>query len=247
MTDDDLYHRGVATLIASWEEYARGAAGASVERLGGVAAGVFPAGPERDVYNNALLERDLEMGSRASAVEAMEATYTAHGIERFAAWVHESDRAMQTDLERRGYSVETTTRAMGLTIESVQVPEPPLDLVSPDWDEHLRIAGVPGGFLAGVDRDAFHVVVGRVDGVGVATALAYDFQRDRGIYNVATVERARRRGLGTALTRALMRDAVDRGCETASLQATPMAERLYSAIGFRNLGRFIEYVPPALS
>jgi hypothetical protein len=34
-----------------------------------------------------------------------------------------------------------------------------------------------------------------------------------------------------------------RGCQTASLQATPMAERVYSAVGFRNLGRFLEYVP----
>jgi len=31
---------------------------------------------------------------------------------------------------------------------------------------------------------------------------------------------------------------------TASLQSTPMAERVYAAIGFRDLGRFLEYVPP---
>ena len=243
MTDDDLYDRGAATLIASWEEYARGAADASLERLGGLAAGVFPNGPERGVYNNALFERDLATGSRASAIDAMEATYAARSIEKFAAWVHESDRAMQSDLERRGYSIDTTTRAMGMTLESVRLPEPLVDLASPDWDEHLRIAEVPADFLAGADRDAFQVVIGRLAGVGVATAMAYDFQRDRGIYNVGTLEHARRRGLGTALTLSLLRDAVRRGCETASLQATPMAERLYAALGFRNLGRFLEYVP----
>jgi hypothetical protein len=41
----------------------------------------------------------------------------------------------------------------------------------------------------------------------------------------------------------LLRDAVDRGCTTASLQSTPMAEGVYAAVGFRDLGRFIEYVP----
>jgi hypothetical protein len=35
------------------------------------------------------------------------------------------------------------------------------------------------------------------------------------------------------------------GGRTASLQATPMAERLYARLGFRGQGRIIEYVPPA--
>jgi hypothetical protein len=33
-------------------------------------------------------------------------------------------------------------------------------------------------------------------------------------------------------------------CTPASLQSTPMAERVYAAIGFRHLGRFLEYLPP---
>jgi hypothetical protein len=45
LTDADLYRPGVETLLASWEEYARGARGASVERLAGVAAGCFRTGP----------------------------------------------------------------------------------------------------------------------------------------------------------------------------------------------------------
>ena len=53
MTDADLYRRGTATLIASWEAYARGATGAAVRRSPGVAAAVFPNEPERAVYNNA--------------------------------------------------------------------------------------------------------------------------------------------------------------------------------------------------
>jgi hypothetical protein len=44
-TDADLYRRGVATLLASWEEYARGSVGAAVCRLPGVAVAVFPNEP----------------------------------------------------------------------------------------------------------------------------------------------------------------------------------------------------------
>lgn len=51
------------------------------------------------------------------------------------------------------------------------------------------------------------------------------------------------RGLGTALTIQQFHDARARGCQTASLQTTPMAERLYAAAGFRDLGRILEDVP----
>jgi len=50
--------------------------------------------------------------------------------------------------------------------------------------------------------------------------------------------------LGTALTVALLCDAVDRGCCTATLQSTPMAERVYASVGFRDLGLMFEYAPP---
>jgi len=81
-TESELYRRGAATLVASWEEYARGAVGAAVHRLPGVAAAVFPNEPERGVYNNALLERDLAAAERADALDAMEAerVYAAVGF-----------------------------------------------------------------------------------------------------------------------------------------------------------------------
>ena len=73
--------------------------------------------------------------------------------------------------------------------------------------------------------------------------MALDHGGDCGIYNVTTLEHARRRGLGTALTALHVHDALARGCQTASLQSTPMAERVYAAVGFRGLGRITEYVP----
>jgi GNAT superfamily N-acetyltransferase len=240
----DLYRRGSDTLLASWEEYARGAAGgAAVHHLPGVAAAVFPDEPERAVYNNALLERDLGAADRAGALDAMEAVYATAGVTRFAAWVHESDPAMRSELERRGYTLDTTTRAMGMALDDIAVPRPQIDLGSADWSEYLRMDGLPPDFLSAADHASFHLLAARVDGEMVAAALAYDFGDDCGIYNVGTVEKARRRGLGTALTAAQVHDARDRGCRTASLQSTEMAERVYAVVGFRDLGRILEYVP----
>jgi ribosomal protein S18 acetylase RimI-like enzyme len=243
MSDADLYRRGAETLVASWEEYARGATGAAVRRAPGVGVAVFASEPERAVYNNALLACDLAAAARADAVDAMEAVYAAAGVTRFAAWVHESDQAMRDDVERRGYTFDGSTRAMGMDLDEIRLPRPEIDLAPPDWSEYLRIVGVPPGFLGGADRTAYHILIARLDGENVATAMAFDHGSDCGIYNVGTLEHARRRGLGTALTAFHVHDARGRGCQTASLQSTAMAERVYAAVGFRDLGRILEYVP----
>ena len=244
-TDAELYRRGSDTLLASWEAYACGAVGAAVKRLPGVTVAVFPDEPERAVYNNALLQRDLGPGQRSDALDAMETAYAAAGLTRFAAWVHESDRAMQGELERRGYVLDTTTRAMGMALDDIRLPRPEIQLGTAGWREYLKMEGLRPDFLAAADHAAFHLQVARDGGEIVAAALAYDFGDDCGIYNVGTAERARRRGLGTALTTAQVHDARARGCQTASLQSTPMAERVYASAGFRDLGRIFEYVPPA--
>jgi ribosomal protein S18 acetylase RimI-like enzyme len=73
--------------------------------------------------------------------------------------------------------------------------------------------------------------------------MAYDHEGDCGIYNVTTLEAARRRGMGFSLTALMLHEARERGCVTASLQSTPMAEGLYSRVGFRDLGRYLEHTP----
>jgi ribosomal protein S18 acetylase RimI-like enzyme len=243
MTNEELYRRGVATLVGSWEEDARGAPGAEVRRSAGVAAAVFANEPERAVYNNALLERDLTAAERADALDAMEAAYAAAGVTRYAAWVHESEAGMRADLERRGYTLHESTRAMGMALDEIRVPRPQIELGDPDWFEYLRIVGVAPEFLKNADRAAHRILTARLDGANVATAMAYDVAGDCGIYTLVTLEHARRRGLGTALTALHLHDAQLRGCRTASLQSTSMAERLYSAVGFRDLGQILEFVP----
>lgn len=244
LTDTGLYRRGTATLLASWEAYARGCQGAVVVRSPGVAAAVFPDGPERAFLNNALLERHLSASQRARALAVMEAAYAGAGITRFAAWVHEHDWAMRADLQARDYAVAEATRAMGMVLSDLRVARPAIELARPQWSEYLRIVGVPPQFARTAGRDVFHVLIAALDGRAAAAAMAFDDGDDCGIYNVSTLEHARRRGLGTALTALLAHDALARGRHTASLQSTPMAEGLYTALGFRDLGRILEYAPP---
>jgi len=243
VTDEDLYRRGARTIVAAWGEYVRGTPGASLQRSPGVSIAIFPNGPERAVYNNALVDRDLDAAARVAAVDAMETAYMSAGVQRFAAWVHESDVPMRATLERRGYTVDETTRAMGMVLDGSPRPPREIERAPDNWTEAMRIIGAPPELLAGVDRAVFHIVIARLDGESVATAMSFDGDGDCGIYNVGTLEHARRRGLGTAVVLSHLSDAVGRGCETASLQATAIAERVYAAAGFRDLGRILEYVP----
>jgi GNAT superfamily N-acetyltransferase len=226
----DLYVRGTATLLASWEEYARGSDGAALMRLDGVSAAVFPNGPERAVYNNALLEPALDRSERTTAIDAMEAAYGSAGIDRFAAWVHESDDEMRAELGGRGYSFAESTRAMGMPLndQGRVGAEVPIEVLT--WEEYLEflhIDGAPAGLLKGADSGAFHLLGVRRSGGIVSAALAFDWDGDAGIYNMGTLKPARRRGLAAALTARHLEHARGRGCSTASLQATPIAEGVY--------------------
>ena len=212
-----------------------------MQRFAGVASAVFPNESKRSVYNNALLDRDLAAGERTKAIYAMEAAYEAAGVTRFAAWVHESDQAMRSDLERRGYTVDEVTRAMGMTLDdivsSARARAGPGGLVRAP-----RIAGMPPGFLSGIDTAAFHVLVARAAAKTsrppsrTTTAPMRDIQRRNGGEGPPT-------WTGYGADRLHLHDARARGCRTASLQSTAMAERLYAAVGFRDLGRILEYVP----
>jgi hypothetical protein len=104
------------------EAYAHVAAGATVQRLPGVTAAVFPHEPEHAVYNNALLERELGVSDRSRAINAMESAYAQVEVTRFAARVHESDDAMRGDLEQGGYALDETTRAMGMVLDEISAP-----------------------------------------------------------------------------------------------------------------------------
>lgn len=245
LTDRQLYDRGTATAIACWEHFARATEGASVIHAPGVAAAVFPHEPERAVYNNAVLERDLESAERVAAIAAMEGAYAAAGVDEFAAWVHETDLAMIEELERRSYRCAETTRAMGMSLREFAVAVAEIDACRPTWPEYqacLELVGVPAGLLRHVDATALEVAMARLRGRNAATALSFDHDGDCGIFNVSTVPWARRRGLGTALTALQLHAAKRRGCTTASLQSTTMAAGVYGALGFDDLGTIREYV-----
>ena len=70
----------------------------------------------------------------------------------------------------------------------------------------------------------------------VASAMTLVSHRVAGVFYVATVEHARRRGLADALTRMAARTGFEMGADAAWLGASEMGAGLYRRIGFEDLG-----------
>lgn len=238
----DLYERQAATLVASWRAYARHSDGARVVDVEGAAVGLFPSPPERGVYNNALLPRWLESARARAVIAAVEGAYREAGIDSYAIWAHEAEPDAVAALEARGLRFDSATQAMAMSLDELAAPRPRIELGDLDWDGYGEFAGIPG-LLRGASAAEFNLRVARLDGHDVGAVIAHDHDGDRGIFNLETLPEARRRGIGTALTALQLHDARERGLVTASLQSTPIAEGVYAALGFADLGRYLEYVP----
>jgi len=242
-TNDEPYERLAATMVAAWARSAERTPKAKLDAIAGASVAIFPSGPERDVYNNALLDRALGQPAASEAAAEIARIYAAAGVESYAIWVHESERAAIAALAESGLQVDMSTRAMAVSLGEISPAEPEFKVERTGLPEHFRSFDAPENLLAGAEPDDFEVVVSRLGGRAVATGMAFDNDGDRGIFDLGTQPEARRRGLGTAVVTFLLRRAVERGYATASVQASEMAEGLFAALGFTDLGRFIEYVP----
>jgi GNAT superfamily N-acetyltransferase len=114
--------------------------------------------------------------------------------------------------------------------------------------------GMPPGVLTDtiVDTDRFlaphvHTVVAYLAGEPVAAAQTVLSHGIAGVYWVGTVEAARGRGLGEAVTRAVTNRAFDLGAAVNTLQASPMGEPIYTRMGYETIFRhrtFVRFSPP---
>jgi GNAT superfamily N-acetyltransferase len=239
--DRELFARSVATLVQSWALLAGGSPGARLIDADGAAIAVFVRAPERESHNNAVLARGLEDPEPALAQIA--AAYAEVGVGSYAVWVTESDTAVAEHVRAHGYVWSESTRTMAVRLDTLpSFDTSGLELGTPPFDDFMAMNGLPLHLFSTWSDDG-HIYVARADGQNAAALMTLDHDRDCGIYNVFTLPFARRRGIGTALTALALQEARARGCTTASLQSTPMAERVYAAAGFRDLGRYDEYVP----
>ena len=93
-----------------------------------------------------------------------------------------------------------------------------------------------------IGRPGCVVYVGYADGQPVVSGLGWRTGRTIGVFSIATIESARRRGFGTAMTARVVRDGVAAGCDVAALQASEMGRPIYERLGFRSVVTYVAYV-----
>lgn len=118
---------------------------------------------------------------------------------------------------------------IGVVVAGFELPEPIVrSFMSP------RMLELPG----------ITVYVGYADDRPVTTGLGIRTGQTIGVYNIATIPEARRRGYGAAMTARVAGDGALAGCETAILQASPMGKPVYERMGYRTVVEYDGYTDP---
>ena len=121
-------------------------------------------------------------------------------------------------------------------------------------NDHIRAGalgfGMPEDMLRAIvapdtwQRPGNAVYVGYSDDEPVTTGLGFRTGRTIGVYNIATVEQARRQGLGAAITERVATDGAAAGCDVAILQSSPMGRPIYERLGYRTVVEYDGWIDP---
>lgn len=120
--------------------------------------------------------------------------------------------------------------------------------------DHVRAGAegfeIPASWMETIVTDALielpgaALYVAYTDGQPVTTGLGIRTGRTIGVYNIATVGPARRRGYGAAMTLRIVADGAAAGCDVAILQSSAMGYRVYERLGFRTVVEYDGFVDP---
>ena len=125
--------RGAETLLASWEQYARGATGAALHRLPALPLRCFlmirSAASTTTLWWSAI-SRPSSVPTRSRRWRPRTRPPASPGSPPGST---RATRATQSALERRGYTVDEVTRAMGMRLDEIRLPRPEIELGPADW------------------------------------------------------------------------------------------------------------------
>lgn len=198
----------------------------------------------------------------AADVHAVRARQRDLGVPEALEWVHETAPTLRAAAVEAGLAVRDCPL---MVLDRLQVPEPPtgfrLEVLGPDPVALGAVAAAVSAGFGGTDevqpREAPDQAA-LVDAGLLCTVGAYDDAARLGgsvgdvvvgggshsprgataeLAGIAVVPRARRRGLGAAITAALVEDARVRGVETVFLSAhDDTVARVYARLGFVRVG-----------
>lgn len=169
-------------------------------------------------------------------------------------WSHDSDAAeLASVLEEQGLKKSGRSPGMALSLAdwTYNTPAIPSFDIKPirthsefSWFKEIALPafglqGDPGDVFMQVnealgigEQATLRHYVGFLDGHPAGVVTAFQDGETIGIYNVATSEEYRRRGIGSALTAHAIREGQTAGSKQAVLQSSEMGVSVYRALGF---------------
>lgn len=207
---------------------------------------------DHPVFNGALGTGPLERPS--TTVAAVVSALETHG-RSFLWWVTPASRsdALTAALGGAGLSALPPAPAMVADLASLEPARPDglsvqsvsgaalvdaMRVVVSAFEMAPALARGTAELLATCDPRVATVTVlaaWEPSGCLVGTGTLVEVDGTAGLYNIATMASARGRGVGRAVTLALMQLARDRGHRHAVLESSEMGFSLYSSLGFRTV------------
>jgi ribosomal protein S18 acetylase RimI-like enzyme len=211
--------------------------GAVIERPGLIAS-VVPSAPDSPTLN-AIVALDPEKAP--AHLDELRKRYEGANVRRWGVWLDSHASLAQQALAQAGMVVTAASPGMGAALDDLEIggkDGTAADLTTVGQVNDLAYGNYDGRLqrtLAPLPNDILHAY--RVDhhGKPAAVALALHHNEDCGISFVATVPKARRKGLARRVMREALHEAQQQGCTTTTLQATEVGEKLYVNLGYRHL------------
>jgi ribosomal-protein-alanine N-acetyltransferase len=213
------------------------AAGGTVLERPGVLASVVPVAPESPTLNAAIaLAPELD----PAVLTELHETYRDSGVRRWGVWTDGNQAGVIAALEHFGLHLSTSSPGMGAAIADLQLnghaPAEATDLATVGRVNDLAYGNADGRLertLAPLAPGPLRGYRADLGGEPAAAALALHHDEDCGVSFVATAPHARRRGLARDVMVRVALEAREDGRTSATLQATDLGEKLYTALGYR--------------
>jgi ribosomal protein S18 acetylase RimI-like enzyme len=235
--------------------------GAEIESEDGL---LFGAGsPSHPVISNAAFRRDVSAGADEFVARA-KSFFGARG-RGFSTWVR-GDQPEDLDLAAAasgaglqlvyempemvlGSPVEEPDLPAGAELRRLSEPEQADDYWTVAKSAYASIGFPPEVFgsytdNAGLLAENIVAFIAYLNDAPVSIAMTIVSHGVAGIYWVGSLEQARGKGLGRAVTAAATNAGFELGAEIASLQASPMGKPIYEAMGYETIFDYRLFMSP---
>jgi GNAT superfamily N-acetyltransferase len=214
---------------------------------GAVIAALMPVLPHRSLPNGVTYRDPSMVGPVLGELASL---YESAQITAWTVWVLPGDEHLGPILEAHGHKLDGTPELMGAVIGDCDLtPASEIAIDEGTLEEAGEINDVAWGnadpdyalLLRDLPADVHRYIARDDSGTAIGSTLAIHAKGDCYITFVSAHPDVRGRGVASDLMKAALRDALEAGCVTTTLEASAMGRSAYRRIGYKDLGALRMY------